>query len=162
MHTLFFLLGKYRSQYIACPTGPICAPAPGDNWRQGSVGQLLWNSSLMSPFGKYDTVDIYIVDEDSVGRSYMIKQAAEIEFGSAASKLEPVLFPEDVPNNRSCHIVITSNGNELDGKHDTLNSSSFFMIRKLTIESLLFVPLLLLSSQGLVCSYFAECSLLLI
>ncbi|KAF9276163.1 hypothetical protein BGZ88_001900 [Linnemannia elongata] len=83
----------------------------------------------MSPFGKYDTVDIYIVDEDSVGRSYMFKQAAEIEFGSAASKLDATLFPEGVANNRSCHIVITGNGNELDGKHNTLNSSSFFMIR---------------------------------
>ncbi|KAG0052433.1 hypothetical protein BGZ90_006489, partial [Linnemannia elongata] len=128
MHALLFLLGKYRSQYVACPTGPICAPAPGDNWRQDSVGQLLWNSTLMSPFGKYDTVDIYIVDEDSVGRSYMFKQAAEIEFGSAASKLDATLFPEGVANNRSCHIVITGNGNELDGKHNTLNSSSFFMI----------------------------------
>lgn len=125
----FFLLQSTLAQAPACPTGPICAPAPGDNWRQDSVGQLLWNSTLMSPFGKYDTVDIYIVDEDSVGRSYMFKQAAEIEFGSAASKLDATLFPEGVANNRSCHIVITGNGNELDGKHNTLNSSSFFMIR---------------------------------
>lgn len=95
----------------------------------------------MAPFGKYDTVDIYIVDEGSAGRSYMFKQAAEIEFGSAASRLEAVLFPEDVPNNRSCHIVITSNGNELDGKHDTLNSSSFFMIRTQQNVSGTMVPL---------------------
>ncbi|KAG9068893.1 hypothetical protein KI688_011184 [Linnemannia hyalina] len=95
----------------------------------------------MSPFGKYDTVDIYIVDEDSVGRSYMFKQAAEIEFGSAASKLEATLFPEDVSNNRSCHIVITGNGNALDGTHNTLNSSSFFMIRTQQNVSGTMVPL---------------------
>ncbi|KAF9123147.1 hypothetical protein BGX30_001588 [Mortierella sp. GBA39] len=95
----------------------------------------------MSPFGKYDTVDIYIVDEDSVGRSYMFKQAAEIEFGSAASKLEATLFPEAVSNNRSCHIVITSSGNALDGTHDTLNSSSFFMIRTQQNVSGTMVPL---------------------
>ncbi|KAF9138317.1 hypothetical protein BG015_002432 [Linnemannia schmuckeri] len=83
----------------------------------------------MSPFDQYDTVDIYLVDEDSVGRSYMFKQAAEILFGSAASRLDAALFPDDVPTNRSCHIVIVDSGDELNGKHKTLNSSSFFMIR---------------------------------
>ncbi|KAF8929808.1 hypothetical protein BGZ47_000875 [Haplosporangium gracile] len=95
----------------------------------------------MSPFGQYDTVDIYLVDEDSVGRSYMFKQAAEVEFGSAASRLDAALFPNDVPTNRSCHIVITSSGDELNGKHKTLNSSSFFMIRTQQNVSGTMVPL---------------------
>ncbi|KAG0280714.1 hypothetical protein BGZ96_001456 [Linnemannia gamsii] len=82
----------------------------------------------MAPFDQYDRVDIYIVDEDAVGRSYMFKRAAEIEFGGAAQGLDATFFPEDLPINRSCHIVMTKNGDELDGRHDTLNSSSFFMI----------------------------------
>ncbi|KAF9923926.1 hypothetical protein FBU30_006042 [Linnemannia zychae] len=59
----------------------------------------------------------------------------------AASRLESSLFPEDLPINRSCHLVFTRVGNLLDGTHDTINSYPFFMIRTKQNVSGTLVPL---------------------
>ncbi|KAG0199702.1 hypothetical protein BGX28_007074 [Mortierella sp. GBA30] len=82
----------------------------------------------MSPFGQYDRVDMYIADDVDTSRHVFLQGEVDLNIGVMAVKLEAVLFPEDLPVNRSCHLVLTKNGDALDGTHATLNSSSFFMI----------------------------------
>ncbi|KAI1288645.1 hypothetical protein EDD11_009742 [Mortierella claussenii] len=96
---------------------------------------------MTAPFDQYEKVDIYIVDDGNKSRSYLLQGEVDLNIGMMAARLEAPLFPEDLPVNRSCHILLTRVGNALDGTHQTLNSSSFFMIRnKQTINGTL-VPI---------------------
>ncbi|KAF9081232.1 hypothetical protein BGX23_001112 [Mortierella sp. AD031] len=83
----------------------------------------------MAPFERYDNVDIYIVDEDPAGRTYQIQKDFSINKGMTATRLDAILFPEDLATNRSCHILFIGAYNDLYGSHETLNSTSFYMIR---------------------------------
>ncbi|KAI8598174.1 hypothetical protein EDD21DRAFT_356608 [Dissophora ornata] len=52
-----------RSVDNPCTTVPICAPAAGDVWIQDSLESVIWSPTMMAPFGQYDMVDAYIVDD---------------------------------------------------------------------------------------------------
>ncbi|KAF8923238.1 hypothetical protein BGZ58_003210 [Dissophora ornata] len=95
----------------------------------------------MAPFGQYDMVDAYIVDDGNDTRVFQLQSDVDLSLGMTATRLEASLFPDDLSVNRSCHVVLVGTGNPLDGTHQTLNSSSFFMIRtKQTINGTL-VPI---------------------
>ncbi|KAF9905879.1 hypothetical protein EC991_001201 [Linnemannia zychae] len=94
----------------------------------------------MTPFEQYDKVDVYIVDDGSSGRSYMLQEYVKLNDNYLVVRLESVIFPEDLPVNRSCHITFTRNGDGLDSDK-TLNTPSFFMIRTQQNVSGTMVPL---------------------
>ncbi|GJJ69031.1 hypothetical protein EMPS_01377 [Entomortierella parvispora] len=98
---------------------------------------------MTAPFDKYEKVDLYIMDESVDNQSFMLQSDVDLSLGMTAARLEAPLFPETLPVNRSCHVLFIGQGNSLDGTHQTLNSSSFFMIRdKQTINGTL-VPITL-------------------
>jgi hypothetical protein len=122
---------------IACMSGRICAPQQGTIWTQGGLGSIIWNSTQMAPFEQYDRVDVYVVDDGSSGRSYTLKEYVQLNDNFLVTSLDAGIFPEDLPANRSCHLTFTRNGDAIDSDK-TLNSPSFFMIRKHTRLYLLF------------------------
>ncbi|KAG0289411.1 hypothetical protein BGZ98_003842 [Dissophora globulifera] len=93
---------------------------------------------MTTPFSQYDKVDVYVVDDVNNTRAFLLQSTVDLNVGMMATRLQAALFPEDLPINRSCHVVLTGVGNTLDGKHQTLNSSSFQLIRtKQTINGTL-------------------------
>ncbi|KAG0366994.1 hypothetical protein BGZ54_004588, partial [Gamsiella multidivaricata] len=113
-----------------CSNVPICAPAAGEVWAEDSLESVIWNPKMMYPFDQYDKVDIYIVDEGNDTRTFLLQDEADLSLGMMATRLDSQFFPEDLPSNRSCHVLMTGVGNALDGTHRTLNSSSFLLIRR--------------------------------
>ncbi|KAG0372153.1 hypothetical protein BGX24_000669 [Mortierella sp. AD032] len=83
----------------------------------------------MPVFGRYDPVDVYIIDDGASSRSYMLQKDVTLNDGNIIVRLEAVLFPEDLPINRSSHIAFTAAGNDINGDQPTFKSASFFMIR---------------------------------
>ncbi|KAF9945800.1 hypothetical protein BGZ72_000956 [Mortierella alpina] len=84
---------------------------------------------MTAPFDQYDKVDMHVVDDASPERHFQLQGEVDLNIGVTAVRLEALLFPEDLPIKRLCHLVLTGVGNSLDGTHRTLNSSSFYMIR---------------------------------
>ncbi|KAF9573621.1 hypothetical protein EC968_008258 [Mortierella alpina] len=84
---------------------------------------------MTAPFDQYDKVDMHVVDDTNPSRHNLLQAEVDLNIGVMAIRLEAILFPEDLPIKRLCHIVLTGVGNSLDGTHRTLNSSSFYMIR---------------------------------
>ncbi|KAG0247945.1 hypothetical protein BG011_000701, partial [Mortierella polycephala] len=124
-----------------CETVQICAPSAGESWVQDSIASVVWNPLMTAPFGRYDFVDVYIVDDLNATSSFLLKSEVDLNLGVMAAKLDANLFPENLPANRSCHIVMTKDGDPLDGNHPTLNSSSFFMFRTKQTVSGTLVPI---------------------
>ncbi|KAF9915730.1 hypothetical protein BX616_005523 [Lobosporangium transversale] len=114
---------------IACTSVPICAPAPGESWTQDSLESIIWNPLMTAPFNQYERVDIYIVDDANATRTLLVHKAVDLNLGMTAVRLEAPFFPEDAPVNRSCHILMIRARYPPDGNYETLNSSTFFMIR---------------------------------
>ncbi|KAG0044550.1 hypothetical protein BGZ83_010242 [Gryganskiella cystojenkinii] len=138
--TLQFI-SHIQAQAPACTATAICAPAQGDVWTQDSLGTVIWNPDQTAPFDKYEKVDLYIMNEGNNTQSFFLQGDVDLSLGMTAARLETALFPETLPVNRSCHVLFIRQGNSLDGTHQTLNSSSFFMIRtKQTINGTL-VPI---------------------
>ncbi|KAF9948794.1 hypothetical protein BGZ70_002049 [Mortierella alpina] len=96
---------------------------------------------MTSPFDQYDKVDMHVVDDANPTRHNLLQAEVDLNIGVMAVRLEAILFPEDLPIRRLCHIVLTGVGNSLDGTHRTLNSSSFFMIRTMKSINGTLVPL---------------------
>jgi len=113
----------------ACTSTAICAPALGDIWTEDSLGTVVWNPDKTAPFDKYDKVDLYIINDSIDNQSFLLQSDVDLSLGMTAARLEVSLFPETLPVNRSCHVLFIGQGNSVDGTHQTLNSSSFFMIR---------------------------------
>lgn len=128
------------AQGPACTTGPICSPKAGDVWLQDSLSPVIWNTDATAPFDKYDKVDIYIFDHTTQTGTKLLSDQ-DLSLGMAAVTLESGLFPDSLPVNRSAHILLTRADNNLDGTHDTLNSSTFFLIRTKQNVSGTLVPL---------------------
>ncbi|CAO3571923.1 unnamed protein product [Mortierella alpina] len=96
---------------------------------------------MTTPFDQYDKVDMHVVDDANPTRHNLLQAEVDLNIGVMAVRLEAILFPEDLPIRRLCHIVLTGVGNSLDGTHRTLNSSSFFMIRTMRLINGTMVPL---------------------
>ncbi|KAF9990266.1 hypothetical protein BGZ75_002900 [Mortierella antarctica] len=96
---------------------------------------------MTAPFDQYEKVDMHVVDDANPARHNLLQGEVDLNIGVMAVRLEAILFPEDLPIRRSCHIVLTGVGNSLDGSHRTLNSSSFFMIRTMKSVNGTLVPL---------------------
>ncbi|KAF9425900.1 hypothetical protein BGZ94_007113 [Podila epigama] len=88
----------------------------------------------------YEKVDIYLFDHNTTTGTKLVSDI-ELSVGVVALKLDAGLFPESLPVNRSCHILFTRAYNDLDGTHQTLNSSTFFLIRTKQSVSGTMVPM---------------------
>ncbi|KAG0030401.1 hypothetical protein BGZ82_007447 [Podila clonocystis] len=71
---------------------------------------------------------MYIFDHTTQAGTKLLSDI-DLSLGMTAVTLESGLFPDSLPVNRSCHILLTRVDNDLDGTHQTLNSSTFFLIR---------------------------------
>lgn len=91
---------------------------------------VVWNPKMTEPFDQYDRVDLYIVDDANNTHAIPLQKDVDLSNGMTAMRLQATHFPESDPSNRSCHIMMVGNGNELTGTQKTLNSTSFYMIRK--------------------------------
>ncbi|KAG0238973.1 hypothetical protein BGW41_007989 [Actinomortierella wolfii] len=112
-----------------CTLEPICAPAGGSEWTQDSgFASVIWNPANMTPFDRYEKVDVYLVD-DANKWQMMLQAETDLNIGMLAKRKDTTMFPVNLPVNRTCKIVFTSLGQPLDGTHRTLNSSDFFLIR---------------------------------
>ncbi|KAG0343577.1 hypothetical protein BG005_002320 [Podila minutissima] len=129
-----------RINYLACTTGPICSPKAGESWFQDQISSVIWNTESTAPFDKYEKVDMYVFDDTTQAGTKLLSDV-DLSRGMAAVTLESGLFPDHLPVNRSCHILLTRVDNDLDGTHQTLNSSAFFLIRTKQNVSGTLVPL---------------------
>ncbi|KAG0210270.1 hypothetical protein B0O80DRAFT_503963 [Mortierella sp. GBAus27b] len=123
-----------------CTANGICIPSSGASWTQDDLTSVIWNPKMTYPFDQYDKVDIYIVDDSNSTRVILLQKDVDLSTGMMAAKLDAPLFPNDTPLNRSCHIVMVGNGNAPDGTHQTLNSTSFYLIRTKELVSGTLVP----------------------
>jgi len=119
-----------------CTEAAICSPLSGAVWTQSELASVIWNPKMTYPFDQYEKVDVYIVDESNNTRAYLLQKEVDLNIGMMAARLEATYFPTDLPVNRSCLIMMVGAGNDIDGTHQTLNSSSFYMIRKSTRNGL--------------------------
>ncbi|KAG0084110.1 hypothetical protein BGZ92_010183 [Podila epicladia] len=124
----------------ACTTGPICSPKAGESWFQDQISPVIWNTESTAPFDKYEKVDMYIFDHTTQAGTKLLSDV-DLSLGMTAVTLQSGLFPDSLPVNRSCHILLTRVDNDLDGTHQTLNSSAFFLIRTKQNVSGTLVPL---------------------
>ncbi|KAG0331892.1 hypothetical protein BG000_010508 [Podila horticola] len=129
-----------HSRLRTCTTGPICSPKAGESWFQDQISPVIWNADSTAPFDKYEKVDMYIFDDTTQAGTKLLSDV-DLSLGMAAVTLESGLFPDSLPVNRSCHILLTRVDNALDGTHQTLNSSTFFLIRTKQNVSGTLVPL---------------------
>ncbi|KAF8972850.1 hypothetical protein BGZ46_010014, partial [Entomortierella lignicola] len=113
-----------------CTSASLCLPSAGQSWDENTVGTVIWNPLSTSPFNQYDKVDIYVVDDGGNDtRTIQLQTDVDLSTGMTAVKLDAPLFPVDLPINRSCHLILIKNGDDPASTQESLNSSSFFMIR---------------------------------